>query len=119
MQDAAAGPIAVLRDSAEYLTTPAKLCQAEYGVHELLHLQPCQYFDSRLLSLSAIDQLSLTMYSTNLCRLCWQTCLAPASKAGSGVFTVTATAILIKEQAELDWHPSSSPSLCSKNNFQT
>ena len=77
-----------MRDFAEYLTTPAKLCQAEYGVPVLLHLQSCQYFDCRLLSLSTIDQLTLTMCSS-LCTLCWQTCVAPASKAHYGVFTVT------------------------------
>ena len=68
---------------------------------------------------NATDQLSLTICSRNLCRLCWQTCVAPASKAGSGVFTVTAIAILIKEEADLSWHPSSSPSLCNENSFQT
>ena len=61
MQDAAAGPIAVMRDFAEYLTVPAKLCQAEYGVPALLHLQSRQYFDGRLLSLTTIDQLRLTV----------------------------------------------------------
>ena len=71
------------------------------------------------LSLNAMDQLSLTICSRNLCRLCWQTCVAPASKAGSGEFTVTAIAILIKEQADLSWHPSSSPSLCNKSKLQT
>ncbi len=94
-----------MRDFAEYLTTPAKLCQAEYGVPVLLHLQPCQYFDSRLLSLSTIDQLSLTMFSRKLCRLCWQTCEAPASKAGYGVLTVTPIAILTENQADISWHP--------------
>lgn len=84
MRSAAAWPTAVTHDPAESLTVLGKLCQAAFEALALLHLQAQQCVAGAMLSMKAVYEYRLTLYSGSVCRSYLRNSVGPASKAVFG-----------------------------------